>query len=39
VLEPKWGKVDTRYFCVSVENIDFRPIELNELKAKMAAEK
>jgi len=38
VLEPKWGKIDTRYFCVSVENIDFRPIELGELKARMLQE-
>ena len=39
VLEPKWGKIDTRYFCVSVENVNFTPIELGELKARMLKEK
>jgi len=35
IVKDKHGKPDRRYFNVSVEQINFTPIELEELKAKL----
>lgn len=31
-------EIDTRYFCVSMEHIDYRPISLDELKLRIKSE-
>lgn len=33
------GKLDTRYFCVSVENIDYTPVSFDDLKLRFENEK
>jgi calcineurin-like phosphoesterase family protein len=32
------GNIDPRYFCVSVEHTDFKPIPLEEVKTKIIAQ-
>jgi len=31
ILDPKWGKPDPRYICVSVEQNDFAPVDLQDI--------
>lgn len=39
VPHPKWpSKPDPRYYCVSVERIDYTPIEFGELKERFKAQ-
>ena len=36
VKEPKWGKRDPRYLCVSVEQTNFTPISLEEASRRIS---